>query len=115
MKKNVYAIFDAKLEAHGDPLFARTHGEALRMFEGAVIKEGHQFNVNAEDYTLMAVGEWNDQTGTLENYSANIALGNALQVRAQYEERQRATGYVPSEKETESSVERQLAPVRGGE
>lgn len=87
MIKNVYAIYDTKLEAYFDPIFARTHGEAIRMFETAVVKEGSELNMHAEDYTLFFVGEWNDQ-GDLVNADANLSLGNALQIKAQHASRQ---------------------------
>ncbi len=89
MKQNIYSVYDAKLEAHVEHFFARTHGEALRMFEQAVVKEGGKFGDYAEDYTLHFVGEWEDQTAELKDFT-NIQLGNAMEMKAQHAGRQLA-------------------------
>ncbi len=81
MLLKMYAIYDSKMEAYLQPIFARANGEALRMFAAAINEEDHNFNKNAADFTMMIVGEWDDQTAEVTNYKANVSLGNAMEFR----------------------------------
>lgn len=79
MKLIMYSVYDSKIEAYINPIFARSHGEALRRFEATARDEESDFHRYAADYTLMAVGEWDDERGKLTDYEANITLANAIE------------------------------------
>lgn len=83
MNLKMFSVYDSKIEAYMAPIFCRTNGEALRRFEATAAQEDHDFNLHAADFTLMAVGEWDDEKGIITNYEANISLANALEFRNQ--------------------------------
>lgn len=74
-----FSVFDAAAEAWLAPFFARSKGEAVRLFEGAANTADHRFHKHASDYTLFQIGSFDDLTGRLEASSAPLALGNALE------------------------------------
>jgi len=76
---NVYAIYDNKVQAHLTPFFARTNGEAIRMFAHAVNREDTDFNRWANDYCLYRIGEWDPETGHLVAAGTNENLGLAVE------------------------------------
>lgn len=77
---NVYAIYDNKVEAFiNTPFFARTNGEAIRMFSGAVNTEGSDFNRWPNDYCLYHVGFWGPEDGTIIPEVPHKNLGLAIE------------------------------------
>lgn len=55
--KLMFWVYDQAADAFvGDPFFEATYGTAERAFAAAVLKEGHQFNMHADDYALYHVG-----------------------------------------------------------
>lgn len=69
MTVQVYSIYDIKSAVYQQPFFAHKHGQAMRMImEG--IKQGEaMFAKYPEDFRLFAVGEWDDETGTMAELS----------------------------------------------
>jgi len=78
--KNVYSVHDSKAEAYLDPFFARSHGEALRSFEDAIGTPEHPFNRHSADYTLVHIGTFDDQTGTIEPLLIPSPLESGLNI-----------------------------------
>ncbi|AXH73126.1 MAG: nonstructural protein [Microviridae sp.] len=78
----IYSIFDAKVEAYLAPIFLRSHGEAIRSFEGAALDEKSQFHRNAEDYTLFHLGEFDDSTALFQMEMIPVPLAKAHEVLA---------------------------------
>lgn len=62
-KLQLFAVLDAKMELYLAPITARNAAVAARIFETAVLQEGHDFNVHADDYSLWLVGEFDPGTG----------------------------------------------------
>lgn len=64
---NLYSIHDSKAEQYAPPFLARNNGEATRMFSQAVNNRDDQNMLNkyAEDYTLVYIGEFNNETGVI--------------------------------------------------
>lgn len=87
---NVYAIYDNKVEAHLTPFFARTNGEAIRMFASAVNQEGTDFHRWANDYCLYRIGSWDPQSGDLVAAGQNENLGLAVEYLKQLQTAQPA-------------------------
>ena len=58
---NMYSVFDAAAQYFMPPFFARTDGEAKRMFIGSL---GDSFQFRA-DYNLFSLGAFDQDTGTL--------------------------------------------------
>lgn len=80
-KLMVYSIYDAKVKFFDRPLFMRNRGEALRAWEQAANDEKTTISAHPSDYSLMEIGEFDDQTGKIECYSVPESLGLALQFK----------------------------------
>lgn len=82
MKYNMYSVYDSKVEAYAQPIFMRTHGEAIRSFESACNNEQHEFSKHASDYTLFHIGSYDDSDATFECNMTPIPLAKAHEVVA---------------------------------
>lgn len=65
MNQMVFSIYDSKAEAYTNPFVAKTRGLAVRMFQELVNQQGHQFNKFPADYTLFAIGLWDESVGVV--------------------------------------------------
>lgn len=65
MKLLAFCAYDRAVEAYLPPFFVRHRGEALRSFMDACNDPNHQFSKHVLDYTLVYVGEFDDQSGRL--------------------------------------------------
>ncbi len=81
MRVKIYTVLDSKAEAHHQPFFAPTDGVAQRNFATACLDENHNFNQHAADYTLFAIGEFDDATGIILPETPRN-LGNGLSFKA---------------------------------
>ena len=72
-----YEVFDAKVNAYVKPVMARTHAEAIRMFEAAVNAEGSDFARWSEDYSLFYCGDWSEEDGLVKGTKAPEHVRNA--------------------------------------
>lgn len=79
MKAQIFAIYDSKAESYLQPLFSTNNQTALRQFTQACQDEESNFNRHAADYTLFAIGEFDDQTGNIKGYEAKTNLGCAIE------------------------------------
>lgn len=61
----IFSVYDKKVGAFMTPFFSRSKGEAVRSFTDACSDGQHQFVKHPEDYVLMALGEYDDQTGSI--------------------------------------------------
>lgn len=82
LRLKIYSVYDSKAEAYNTPIFMRTHGEAIRSFESAVLDEKTDFHRHAEDYSLFHVGEFDTLTGNIESNVTPIPLSRAHEVLA---------------------------------
>jgi len=79
MKVKIFTTYDSKAEAYLQPFFMRSRGEALRGWETICNDPNSQFHKHPSDFTLFEIGEYDEQTGTIETYPAKCALGLALE------------------------------------
>lgn len=61
------AIKDRALNAYMRPFFAQTKGQAIRMFNDEINNADSPMHKHPDDYDLWYLGEWDDQTGRLDN------------------------------------------------
>lgn len=73
----IYTVKDQKAEAYLQPFFAVNDAVALRMIAAAVNEEGHQFNRNAEDFTVWRVGEFSVVDGSVTS-EVGICIAKAF-------------------------------------
>lgn len=59
----IYSVFDGKAQTFSPPFIAKTDAEAIRILESVVIDERTTIGKYPDDYTLFAVGEWNEDSG----------------------------------------------------
>jgi len=80
MEYHVYTVHDSKAEAYLQPFFFKNDAVALRGFKQLVNQDGHQFNTNPEDYTLVVIGEYDETIGVLKS-TDHRAIATGLQVK----------------------------------
>lgn len=72
------SIYDSKVKAFMRPFFVRARGEATRLFDKQVNENGNPVHDYPEDFSLMVLGTYNEETGQFENLDApeNLGLGS---------------------------------------
>jgi len=79
MVKKIYSIYDEKSEAFLQPFFLDTDGQAIRAIVDCLIDPNHNFARHTPDYTLFALGEFDDQDATLTVNKRS--LGNLVEYK----------------------------------
>lgn len=79
----VYAVYDSKVQTYAQPFHMRTKGEALRGWQEVANDPNTQIHKHAEDFSLMELGEYDEQTGQFTNLTAPLNLGLATQYKTQ--------------------------------
>lgn len=74
----VYTVHDAAALAYLQPFFARADGEAVRMFMDAANDPKHMFSKSGKDFTLFAIGEFDELIGELRPLLPHRPLGKAI-------------------------------------
>ena len=72
MKMKAYSVYDKKALVWTQPFFQLNDQVAQRVISNATNSEGHNFNLNPEDYELYFVGEWNDEDGIFTSTHTKI-------------------------------------------
>lgn len=80
MKLKVFTVRDSKSETFNVPFFAKTVGEATRNLTETMRDERTLINKYPEDYSLWMLGDYDDQTGTLDAHPPTHVI-NAIQLR----------------------------------
>lgn len=83
MKSKMFAIYDSKAEAYMQPFFAPTNAMAIRMFTDLVSDNSSQVSRHSADYTLFAIGEYDDATAQTDSFTSLVNLGTGLSYKAQ--------------------------------
>ncbi|WNK14936.1 MAG: nonstructural protein [Microvirus sp.] len=78
MKLIMAAIFDAKSESYGRPMFVRAYGEAERAFKDVVNDGKSDYSLHPEDFSLFEVGTFEDASGVVVGLSVPRCLGTAV-------------------------------------
>lgn len=79
MKLKIFSVYDCKVGAYMTPIFARSTGEAIRMFTQAANDSSTNFCKYAEDFTLFELGVWDDEKSTFDIKHTPISLGKAIE------------------------------------
>ena len=79
MKLKVIAVYDAKLQAFGNPRFERMEGNAIRAFTDGVNQPDKDKNLynHPEDYSLWLLAEYDDEKGTFDPLKPKNLIGAA--------------------------------------
>ena len=77
MKFAVTAVHDMKLGAHQRPIFSETVPLAERAFGDACQNAESPFFQHPQDFTLMYLAEWDQETGEFTNVTPTRSLVSA--------------------------------------
>lgn len=78
MIKKLFSILDAKAQAFSDPVFLPNNAIAERSFKIAANDPNSYIGQCPTDYTLFALGEWDDETGKFTLLDTPQAIGLAI-------------------------------------
>ena len=68
----IYSVYDDKAQVWTQPFFQMNDAVAQRSISNAANQEGHNFNMNPEDYALYCIGEFNDEDGTIVSTNTKL-------------------------------------------
>ncbi len=77
MKHFMFSVYDEKAHAFYPPWFLAQTDMALRVFSDCVNDKEHNFGMHPSDYSLFAVGEFEDSTAVI--FPDKHALGNGVE------------------------------------
>jgi len=77
----IYSIYDSKAEAYLQPFFSPNNAVAIRNFQNVLQDPNSNINRWPEDFTLFAIGTWDEDTGQITPAEQIKSLGNGLQHR----------------------------------
>ncbi len=80
MEHRIFTVFDEKAKAYLPPFVLAEVGMALRIFGDCVNSKDHQFGKHPHDYTLFAIGCFDDSTGTISELNNRGVVANGAQV-----------------------------------
>lgn len=83
MNLKVYTIRDSKAEVFNTPFFQKSHGEAERSFRELINDEKSMVSKYPEDYDLYYLGQYDDQTGTIEALDTPQHMQKAVSIKQQ--------------------------------
>lgn len=61
----MFTVFDQKAKAYLSPFCMAEKGQAIRSFTDLINDGDHQFSKHPEDYTLLFIGEYDDETAAI--------------------------------------------------
>lgn len=83
MQQKIFAIYDAAAEAYLTPFFQHNEAMAIRAFGTCAASDDHQFGLHPEDYTLMYIGDYYDESGEIQSALPTKVI-SALEARNLY-------------------------------
>ncbi len=75
MKQIIFTVFDHQAKAHIPPFFYPTEGLAVRQFTDYVNNPDHPWGAHPEDYTLIGLGEYDEETAEINTFDVPIVYG----------------------------------------
>lgn len=81
MKHGVFSVYDNKAAAYLPPFYQHTKGMAQRAFADAASDDSHAFYRNPDDYHLVQLGWFDDNTAMVEWFPNPMPLGTAREFR----------------------------------
>lgn len=77
MKMIIFSVYDSKAQSFLPPFFMQNDGMAVRIFSECANDKEHQFGRFSSDFTLFAIGEFDDATGIISPAAQHRSLGLA--------------------------------------
>lgn len=85
MDLKIVAVYDSAVGAFMNPFYARSFGEAERLFEDACGDGESPFKSHPEHFSLFHLGEWIPDQGTIAPLRAPVELVKALVISQRLE------------------------------
>lgn len=79
MKHKLFSVFDVKAQCYLPPFCLPETAMAIRVFSDCVNSKDHQFGLHPGDYTLFALGDWDDSVAHIVSVAASKVV-NGLEV-----------------------------------
>lgn len=83
----VCSVYDKKVGAYTPPHFFRSHAEAVRTYERAVVDEKSFMFSNPEDFTFHVLGTFDDSIASFDIFPNSHVLCTALELRSRFDNR----------------------------
>lgn len=77
MKVYMFGIYDIKAGMYNQPFSMPSRGQALRAFGDLANESETAVGKHPEDYRLMELGSFDDQSGAFESHAVPVMLGSA--------------------------------------
>lgn len=77
MNMKVFSVYDSKAGIFGRPLCFHNAAVASRWFADQANKQESEIAAHPEDYSLFAIGDYDDAKGQMNNLTAPQSLGLA--------------------------------------
>lgn len=71
----MFAFYDIKAQIYTIPFYQQREEMAIRAFADMINDSNHAFGKNPGDYSLLYLGEYDDETGIIESDVLSIADG----------------------------------------
>ena len=85
--REVYAIFDRRLNAYMTPFFAANDAVALRQFSASVLYHETPMQQFPQDFELHGLGRFDELLGSFENFgSANVVMNARTVIEIAHDE-----------------------------
>ena len=79
MIHKMFTVFDSKADAYLQPFYMQTKGTAVRSFSESCNDPSTSFNKYPEDFTLFALGEYDDLHCTFDLLLTPEPIGKAIE------------------------------------
>ncbi len=81
MQLKAYSIRDTKVNTYNVPFFAKTEEDAVRTLTRLKMDPNSNVSLFPEDFDLYYVGEYSDQTGTIDASETPIHVIKAVNIQ----------------------------------
>lgn len=79
MKVGIFTVYDRVAQTHMQPYFSANEATATRQFVNSVTDPNHGFNKSPQDYDLIHIGYFDDESGEVSSDEINRAMMNGNQ------------------------------------
>jgi hypothetical protein len=73
----IYTIFDSKIGTYHNPFYAKSRGEAIRIFTEACNDSNSNLFKYPTDFTLFELGEYDDESAAFNTLPTPYSIGLA--------------------------------------
>lgn len=108
MQLIVFTVWDQKAKLHLSPFFMRSVPEAVRSITDLVRDPEHAFHKHSEDYMLVQIGKYSEESGLITSEKMPIPLVRLKQLHSIAESEREVEGLVNGQ--TPEEVEQAAHP-----